>query len=415
LLSLSLRSAKWWLAHRSEQHKLGDAAGNLADIEGITAADADEPSTQGEMPMLIRVPPPNEDGDVEPEQISLSKLRPGDVIVLPASFGGCDEYGWDPSSRRPVSDLGNLSRSRPRLLLSSKLGAPPDLLLAVAEVWQLMAREEISEEDAYEELRDQTISWLASGDPAAPPQTPVELVQQWLASRLSPKGKAIRLVGANAETSTDIVLVPRGDRQQDLSATVPYRTHAEKVAERVDAFAASLGLPDTLRPTLKTAAHNHDLGKLDRRFQAWLNGGSAADPNRPFAKSERGPGTPGSWIARREAGWPRFKRHEAVSAALLDVVGSWPQEIDRELLLYLVSTHHGDGRPFRWYVPDQEPVLVSTKIGEEMVSVWSDAEIPWSEHADRFVRLNERFGAWGLAAIESLLVLADRSVSSEGS
>jgi CRISPR-associated endonuclease/helicase Cas3 len=412
LLSLSPRAARRWLSHREARDGLEDV-GDLADVEGISA-ETDEPPPSSEPPTFVRVPSPDLDGDVKPEHISLSELRPGNVIVLPAIWGGCDEYGFDPSSHRPVNDLGNLSRSRPRLLLSPQIGTPSDLLDAASQTLQMMAREEISEEEAYRQLRDPTVEWLASAG-SATSQTPAERVQRQLASTLSQAGKAIRLAGGDEATSTDIVLVPRRDRTQDLGAAVPYRTHAKKVEERVGAFAARLDLPDALTETLKVAARHHDLGKLDRRFQAWLNGGSTADPNLTFAKSERGPGTPRSWVARKESGWPRSKRHEAVSAALLDKVECWPQEVDRELLLYLVSTHHGDGRPFRRHVQDSEPVLVNAQIGGETVSVWSDAEIPWAEHADRFVALNERFGAWGLAAIESLLVLADRGVSAEGS
>lgn len=411
LLSLSPSAARRWLAHRTAHDGLEDV-GDLADVEGISA-ETDAPSPSSEPPTFVRVPPPDPDGDVKPERTLLSELRPGDLIVLPTSWGGCDEYGFDPSSRRPVSDLGNLSRSRPRLLLSALVGAPPDLLEAVSQTLQMMAREEISEEEAYQQLRDPAGKWLASAG-SARSQTPAEQAQRQLASSLSREGKAIRLAGGE-EASTDIVLVPRRDREQDLSAAVPYSEHAEKVRERVESFATCLGLPGRLTETLKAAARHHDLGKFDRRFQAWLNGGSTADPSLTLAKSERGPGTPRSWVARKESGWPRSKRHEAVSAALLNRVESWPQEIDRDLLLYLVSTHHGDGRPFRWHVQDSEPVLVNAQIGEEMVSVFSDAEIPWSEHADRFIALNERFGAWGLAAIESLLVLADRGVSAEGS
>jgi CRISPR-associated endonuclease/helicase Cas3 len=34
------------------------------------------------------------------------EIKPGDMIVAPTSYGGCDEFGWNPGSRNPVPDLG---------------------------------------------------------------------------------------------------------------------------------------------------------------------------------------------------------------------------------------------------------------------------------------------------------------------
>jgi len=39
--------------------------------------------------------------------IKARDIRPGDTVVLPASRGGCNQYGWSPDNRNPVVDLGD--------------------------------------------------------------------------------------------------------------------------------------------------------------------------------------------------------------------------------------------------------------------------------------------------------------------
>ena len=48
------------------------------------------------------------------------------------------------------------------------------------------------------------------------------------------------------------------------------------------------------------------------------------------------------------------------------------------------------------------------------VSISSAATIDF-DHPARFARLNERYGRWGLALLESIVRCADMTVSGEGS
>src|SRR5262249_62332660 len=36
------------------------------------------------------------------------ELTPGDTLVVPSEYGGADAFGWDPLSREPVPDVGDL-------------------------------------------------------------------------------------------------------------------------------------------------------------------------------------------------------------------------------------------------------------------------------------------------------------------
>ena len=37
--------------------------------------------------------------------VDAGELRPGDLIVAPAGYGGCDEWGWNPETDEPVNDI----------------------------------------------------------------------------------------------------------------------------------------------------------------------------------------------------------------------------------------------------------------------------------------------------------------------
>jgi CRISPR-associated endonuclease/helicase Cas3 len=63
--------------------------------------------------------------------------------------------------------------------------------------------------------------------------------------------------------------------------------------------------------------------------------------------------------------------------------------------------------------PDPNPVTVKAKVEGKLVSVSSSQDLDFLDHANRFLELNERYGPWGLAALEATLVLADRAASAE--
>lgn len=413
LLSLPWRSARRWLTGA-----LGADA--LADIEAFPLH-GDQVHDEGDASReAVRVLPPGPDGAIEAERISPSDLRPGDVIAVPAVYGGCDEFGWAPQSNRAVGDLGNLAQTRMRVLLSASVGTPQPLLEEVGEVVRLEAQDELSDEEAYERLRTATVDWLTGAEQersnaVAGRTGAAQRAARRLGHALPAHGRAERLAGGSPLTTAEVLLVPtRGHRER--SEPVLYADHAEHVEARMRAFTASLELPVELEETLLRAARYHDLGKLDRRFQTWLNDGEPVEDDRRLAKSGRDPNDRISRRARETANWPEGKRHEVTSEALLASVGAWPTAVDRDLLLHLVATHHGDGRPFRHHASDADDTPLRIELEEAGTDVIVaqapvNAEVPWPEHARRLVRLSERFGPWGLAALESLLVLADRGAS----
>ena len=122
------------------------------------------------------------------------------------------------------------------------------------------------------------------------------------------------------------------------------------------------------------------------------------------------------WTAARiAAGWPAGGRHEALSAQL---VRRWlethPDQIDpslADLLVHLVVSHHGSGRPLVPPVVDGTPDMVCAEFEDVALEAAADlATVDWSQPA-RFWRLNDRLGPWGLALLEAIVRRADHTVS----
>jgi CRISPR-associated endonuclease/helicase Cas3 len=171
--------------------------------------------------------------------------------------------------------------------------------------------------------------------------------------------------------------------------------HTRDVVERVKIIAAALSLDESLKRALIAAGELHDLGKNRDVWQHAIYNFPVQDE--PLAKS----GTRGmDW--RRLGGY----RHEFGS--LLDATDHSEMrklsETERELVLHLVATHHGHGRPH--FEPE-------TYNFEKHNSQQNDDAA--REALRRFGRLQLRYGRWKLAWLESLLRCADAAASAEPS
>ena len=192
--------------------------------------------------------------------------------------------------------------------------------------------------------------------------------------------------------------------------------HGNRVACFARRFAETLGLEE-VADDLRLAAYLHDAGKADRRFQLMLSGG---DPwNRPdgppLAKSGR------SWSpgAGKRAGLPEGWRHEALSVRLAPAHPRFADAHDPALVLWLIGSHHGLGRPFFDFLdpaPDQEPLpcldvadwgLATGKPGPQSLAF----EFRGVDWPSLFEDLKRRYGIWGLAHLEAILRLADHRAS----
>jgi CRISPR-associated endonuclease/helicase Cas3 len=165
--------------------------------------------------------------------------------------------------------------------------------------------------------------------------------------------------------------------------------HQDEAKAEMGRLTLRLGLPPDLADTLIRSIAIHDSGKARA---IWQDGVGAPRKGRPYAKSAgRGPGAGGY---RHEFGSLRDALYnEEVAKALAGL-----SDEHRDLALHLIASHHGRARPS---IPAEDEEEIFPAVLDE------DA----LQAAIRYVRLQRRWGAWGLAWLEALFRSVDATVS----
>ena len=341
--------------------------------------------------------------------VSHAQLEPGDVLVVPAHYGGCDTFGWAPRSRRYVRDVGDQAawpyRGRHHAVRITPEVAHWDRLAGLAS----------SDDPDLEEFIAASIPVTTDDTPEA--QTRRDVRKQ-LEALLDARGGVSRITvrrpyghserGVILISHRGIASAPRGEQpvteNDTLSRTasdpVPLDGHTCGVVEFVERFTQTLRLDAPIVGDLRLAAVLHDVGKKDERFQLLLAG--ADWWNRPEGPALAKSGRPTSRAAWHRAGLPRGWRHEALSVQMAVADQRFGKAHDALLVLWLIGTHHGFGRPFFGFSD-----LSTTGIGPQSMA-YSFEGIDW---ASLFRKLQERYGTWGLALLEAILRLADHRAS----
>ena len=305
-----------------------------------------------------------------------ASYRPGDTLVIPNTYGGCDEYGWVPTSTAPVSDIGDLAATRPRCRLHLKA----HLKGRLRELWEADEQGEDTTGPKEEILREME---LEGGE------------WRWYAG------------GAGAVV-TKGVAVADDDDSASFAIAVTLDDHCEHVARQVMEFAKGCGLDQAFAEDLVLAAQVHDIGKADPRFQALLGAGPV-----PLAKSSSSHPLVDYRRICRDYDIERLPRHEFISVALMTQSSLLAKAHDRDLVLHLIGSHHG----YRSVAPSiaDTGVEVSARLNGELITTSSihnldRVDSPW---IDQFQALEQRYGRWGLAYLEAILRRADCVASAE--
>lgn len=373
-------------------------------------------------------------------------LQPGDTIVVPCAYGGCDCYGWNPESRNPVTDFGAEAHCRQRhkgavritretLRNALKHTGDGGDEAKPEEVWRRIAALLIGAEDNIDAavLRDDLVD--IDGLPqvwgllltAMPNRAiKIEFYDQndrakgfmLFVERSLPRSV---LDGETEESEHGKDAVTDREDSSDTGVEVALIAHLGDVEQKARDFARRAGLPERMIKLLGLAGRLHDLGKAEPRFQADLRGASAlarlglidVAGLDLLAKSARE-----EYRSRAVRAAPKNFRHEALSVALAKKhpVAATLAEEERDLVLWLVGTHHGYGRPF--FPPSQdEAPQTGARLEIDAAQLTAQAnEAPlrldqgWFELAER---LNRRYGPWELARLEAILRLADHAASAE--
>lgn len=365
------------------------------------------------------------------EWVRANEIRPGDVLVVPCSRGGIRDGSFDPASTAPVLDVSMLAvlRARGQIVLSGTPGTLDCLGVTAEEATAMpMPQEDESPKEHRERLRD----WAARlpDEPRASSlatvvewRSFVEVLRRRVAARKvgSPERPKIVLSVPKRLLRADVDdLVTEDDDSSFAAEEVTLSRHSEDTRGLAERFARAIGFGEYLVADLGRAAWLHDVGKADPRFQRWLVGGSevrATLLSEPLAKSALPAGARVEReLARRRAGYPRGYRHELLSLALANSEGSLDGVHDRDLVLHLVASHHGFCRPFAPLEDHPEDEQVSLNHGGIELRAGTRHRFARldSEVSDRFFRLVDRYGWWGLAWLEAVLRLADHRASEGG-
>lgn len=391
--------------------------------------------------------------DDRSDWIAPAEIRPGDTIVAPAGYGGVDRFGWNPGSRDPATDVADAAADpfagrRFALRLAPGL---VDVTTASGDGTATGERDKTATR-AVEAALAEALSavpiarWPALRDAlAAVPLSKdlVERIDRLEQARGGAAGLQVHLDlygygnGPDADHPRGVVVVapfgirggPTADEartgatEDDRVGSIPgfalgLGEHCRDVEAFVRGFARDAGLSEALVADLALAGFLHDAGKADPRFQSLLAYGA------PFG---RGPGMLLAKSARRappdagtRLGLTKSWRHEALSVRLAPLHPRFAEASDPELVLWLIGTHHGCGRPLYPHgdaeadasvrpLPLVDAAAVDLPPGAGPQSLGYDRDgLDWP---GLFERLKARYGIWDLARLEAVLRLADHGAS----
>jgi CRISPR-associated endonuclease/helicase Cas3 len=379
------------------------------------------------------------------------ELQDGDLIVVPAAYGGCDQWGWAPGCTEPVKDLAE-SAAEPYAARRFAVRVTPELIYQ----WLIAEQQDNAAKAGpdFDAVRQKLCTLLAEGrqetasgllDAVLALQPLPNTIKRWLELLRHARGQLERAFCYgydNEDRPLGVSFVTRRGikpshllsakaleggiptTEDDRLGSTPGYTqtlddHSDEVRDQAAEFAHQAGLDPATVADLVLAAYLHDAGKADPRFQAMLYGGNgfAVDETRVLAKSAHRLG-PTAWAM---AGLPDRWRHEALSVRIAREHPLFRGANDPELVLWLIGVHHGYGRPLFPHAETnegQEPqrvrvphVLGGLEAAQEPGPQSPSFSFGGCDWPQLFERVKCRYGTWGLAWLEAIVRISDHRAS----
>lgn len=377
------------------------------------------------------------------QAIDLRQLRPGDTVIVPAEYGGCDAWGWNPHSKTSATDVFDAAQQAES---RQTLRFVPALL----KIWGLSSTDNAIPCPSPDHTNDEDLVAITEWLEAIASHDSSDLQPQFAAALDACRHQKAKISAApdiiggfllhwtNTVRPDQALPVPNDTEQDDTddinqgiandSVLLPSLVDHQAAVQRfVETYAEQLHLPDRLHDLLSAAAAWHDLGKIDPRFQTFLHAGDytqaaiAIQSQKWAAKSAMDPQDRQQYYtARQAAAYPRGLRHEELSVRLVDsarhygIFGTETWTADEwALVRHLIGTHHGWGRPWFPSVSDPHPISVDVTYQNLVCKAHTTPELHHlnARWIDQFVQLNQHWGYWGLAYLEALVRLADYAAS----
>lgn len=361
-------------------------------------------------------------------------IRPGATIIVPSTYGGADAFGWKPSEKNPVLDIADtvsIQQRSKRVLRFHK---------SLIYHWFLTNASEETIEKA-KSLLGESLNQIKEGadlnvvvyeliesiknlpDLNKNIQNGLQYFQTNKYRAVAypypelPEGIFIQEYLNKKEEFTD-----DDDSSSLTEKEVVLEAHCKGVGDLAEEYATGAGIQKELINDIGLSGQLHDLGKADMRFQAWLRGGDRIAARRAqqlIAKSSRLMPTDRRSIAeaRKQASYPKGGRHECYSVAMAERNNTLlAKASDKDLVIYLVGSHHGRGRPFMPAIEDSGMTNIKFRFLDQEIEFEGkhDLEKLGNDWTERFWRLIRQYGYWGLAYLETLVRLADHKRSEEG-
>ncbi len=429
-ISLPIWTVKKWLSEQSESSL-------IADIEGIQESNyVTESENNRRQRKVIRWRGKKSN---ETCKISVKEIIPGDTIIVPSTYGGCDKYGWNANSKNPVHDIGMEANLVHRRYLTMRFDKNVVIQASNQNTWQTVERltkkyadlsDTVGFIDEMKKIDEFPPLWKNMLDEIKKNHNKVNLISEEVQGEVRIIGLSYKkkiedktlqkifeghIIVKNFEVA-NYQPVTDEENVQHTYGKISLKSHCEGVKEHVKKFGSGVGLDASILEDIESAAFLHDAGKAEKRIQAFLR---RKDPDEMIKYEDELIAKSAYDIKSKKeydkylklAHLPKGYRHECWSVNLAINRLDNMKVHDSDLVLYLIGTHHGYGRPFFPQVNDDsvEPTLFTF----DDTSAKSDFNITRIDSGwiERYEQLYHRYGPWNLAYMESLLRLADHRQS----